>query len=83
MIMKKTAKTPDKRIVIADAFQQLMNSNPADKITVKMLIDACGISRPTFYYYFKDIPDVVEYLIMHSLYSAAKTDLACTRLFPD
>ena len=39
MIMKKTAKTPDKRIVIADAFQQLMNSNPADKITVKPIND--------------------------------------------
>lgn len=61
--MKKTAKTPDKRIRIADAFIHLTESQPTDKITVKMLIDACGISRPTFYYYFKDIPDVVEYLI--------------------
>ncbi|MBQ6603233.1 MAG: TetR/AcrR family transcriptional regulator C-terminal domain-containing protein [Eubacterium sp.] len=61
--MRKLVNNPDKKRVIADAFIQLMQSQPADKITVKMLIDTCGISRPTFYYHFKDIPDVVEYLI--------------------
>ena len=30
----------------------LLERQPLDKITVKMLVDACGVSRNTFYYHF-------------------------------
>lgn len=32
-----------------------------DKITIKELVDACGISRQTFYYHFLDILDVIDW----------------------
>ena len=34
----------------------LLERQPLDKITVKMLVDACGVSRNTFYYHYDDIP---------------------------
>ena len=39
----------------------LIRRKDADKITVKDLVEVCGISRQTFYYHFKDIVDVVEW----------------------
>lgn len=48
---------------IADTYIQLLCGGSVDKITVKALIDACHISRQTFYYHFQDILDVLEYII--------------------
>lgn len=45
---------------IMDAFAALTDRKALDKITVKDLVDACGISRQTFYYHFQDIIDVIE-----------------------
>ena len=56
----------NKKQYISDTYVLLLQKTPGDKITVKMLIDACGLSRQTFYYHFKDIIDVVEY-ILHSI----------------
>lgn len=38
----------------------LLSQLPLDQITVKMIVDACGISRNTFYYHYEDIPALVE-----------------------
>ena len=49
---------------IRQTFLLLLETTPLDKITVKMIVDACGISRNTFYYHYEDIPallrDVLE-----------------------
>ena len=34
-----------------------------DKITVKEIVNECGINRNTFYYYYKDIYDLLEYVV--------------------
>lgn len=47
--------------LIADAFLALARQKSIDKITVKDLVDHCGISRQTFYYHFQDIFDVIEW----------------------
>lgn len=46
---------------IADAFILLAKQKSIDKITVKDLVDHCGISRQSFYYHFQDILDVIEW----------------------
>lgn len=46
--------------MISDTFLDLINRKSIDKITVKDLVDACGISRQTFYYHFKDILEVID-----------------------
>ena len=51
---------------IADAFLALLRQGPLDKIRVKGLIQACGVSRQTFYYHFKDLMDVLEYALRRS-----------------
>ena len=40
---------------IMNAFLDLLNQYPLDKITVKDIVTASGISRNTFYYHYQDI----------------------------
>ena len=49
---------------IADTYIQLLCGGSVDKITVKALIDACHISRQTFYYHFQDIYDLIEWICL-------------------
>ena len=46
---------------IEESFIRLLNERPLDKITIKDIVDDCGISRMAFYYHFKDIYDLVEW----------------------
>lgn len=41
---------------------KLLNQRPLDKITVKDIVDDCGVNRNTFYYHFEDIRALVVYL---------------------
>ena len=43
------------KIKIANALRTLSKQKSIDKITVKDLVELCGISRQTFYYHFQDI----------------------------
>ena len=45
---------------IMDSFLHLLEKKPLDKITVRDIVDDCGINRNTFYYYFQDIYAVLE-----------------------
>ena len=47
--------------MIAETFADLAKEKNVDKITVKELVEACHISRQTFYYHFQDIMDVIEW----------------------
>ena len=47
--------------MIADAFLAMTARKSVDKITVKDLVEACDISRQTFYYHFQDILEVIEW----------------------
>ena len=49
-----------KRAII-DAFQQILEETPINKITIKSIVERCKINRNTFYYYFDGIPELVEY----------------------
>lgn len=44
----------DVKQVIAETFAGLLEHKNVEKITVKELVDACHISRQTFYYHFQD-----------------------------
>ena len=49
--------------LIADKFSAMARQRSVDRITVKDLVEACGISRQTFYYHFQDITDVIEWSV--------------------
>lgn len=53
--MAKQTKT-----IIIDTFFKILETTSFDKITVKDICTRCEINRNTFYYYFKDIQDVLE-----------------------
>lgn len=46
---------------IEESLRKLLKEKPLDEITVKDLVEDCGISRQTFYYHFQDIYGVVEW----------------------
>lgn len=48
---------------IRDSFVKLLNEKSLSQITVKDIVDECGINRNTFYYYFEDIPQLVESIV--------------------
>ena len=48
------------RKAIMKTFLHILKNKPLDRITVKDICEQCEINRNTFYYYFKDIYDVLE-----------------------
>ena len=52
-----TTQTKD---AIKNSFMKLLNRKPLSKITVKEIVEDCGINRNSFYYHFEDIPHLIE-----------------------
>lgn len=48
---------------IGEALMEFSARKSLDKITIRDLVDTCGISRQTFYYHYQDIFEVVEWVI--------------------
>ncbi len=48
--------------LLADSLRQLLEKKPLEKITVKEIVENCGVKRQTFYYNFQDIYDLVEWI---------------------
>ena len=48
---------------IKEAFVELLNEHPLSQITVKMIVEKCGINRNSFYYHYQDIPALIEEII--------------------
>ena len=48
--------------IISRTFTELLEEKPMSKVTVKDIVERCGVNRNTFYYHFRDIPDVVEFI---------------------
>lgn len=42
---------------------RLLNDKPINQITVKDIVEDCGINRNSFYYHFQDIPALVEEIV--------------------
>ncbi len=48
---------------IRDAFIRLLNEKPLKQISIRNIVEECGINRNTFYYHFQDIPQLLESII--------------------
>ena len=53
-----------KRTAIMESVLRLLEEHPLNKITVKDIVDECGINRNTFYYHFEDISSLIEAIII-------------------
>lgn len=54
------------------ALKDCMLKKPFHKITIQDLTDACHISRMSFYYHFKDLHDLVEWVCVEDAKQACK-----------
>lgn len=52
---------------IARTLVDMTRTRPVDKITVKDLVEACSITRQTFYYHFQDLMDVIEWIMQRRM----------------
>lgn len=52
------------KLALEASLKKLLLHKKIDKITISDLTTDCGISRMSFYYHFKDIYDLVEWICM-------------------
>lgn len=60
------------KALIGDSLKSLMLQHPFEKITIKMITDEAGIIRPTFYNYFCDKYEVLEWIFSESIIEKVK-----------
>lgn len=58
---------------IQEAFRMLLLEKPMDKITVRDIVEECGLTRNTFYYHYDDIYDLFEDFLKEQLAQALRT----------
>ena len=51
------------RRAIKEAFTSLLEERPLNDITVKDIVERCGINRNSFYYHYQDLPALIEEII--------------------
>ena len=70
--MKYEATTYNTKKMFADALKQAMSQKPFSKITVSEIVAACGVNRKTFYYHFKDIYDLLLWILKEEAINVVK-----------
>lgn len=48
--------------LLAESLKNCMRQKPLNKISIREIVEDCGVNRQTFYYHFKDIYDLVEWM---------------------
>ncbi len=70
---------------IKESFLKLLDQRPLNQITVKNIVEDCGINRNSFYYHFSDIPTLATEIINEQTdqiiaqYGTVETLEACLR----
>ena len=49
---------------IKNSFIKLLTERPISQITLKDIVEDCGVNRNSFYYHFQDIPSLLEEIIV-------------------
>lgn len=52
------------KAAMKQSFLKLLNQRPLSQITVKDIVEDCGVNRNSFYYHFQDIPALLEEIIL-------------------
>lgn len=51
------------RTAIKASFLKLLGQRPLNQITVKDIVEDCGVNRNSFYYHFEDLPALLEEIV--------------------
>ena len=57
---------------LAETLKKLLSKNKLNKITIKEITEDCGVNRQTFYYHFKDIYDLLEWIYKNEVIQEIK-----------
>lgn len=52
---------------IKESFMKLLNERALFQITVKDIVEDCGINRNSFYYHFADLPALIEEIVKEDI----------------
>ena len=58
---------------IQASFRTLLMAKSLDKITVRDIVEDCGLTRNTFYYHYEDIYDLFDDYLDEQLRDATQT----------
>lgn len=57
---------------LGESLKKLSMKKELSKITIKNITDYCGVNRQTFYYHFKDIYDLIEWIYTNDIIKELK-----------
>lgn len=52
---------------IKKSFIKLLNQKQVNQITVKDIVEDCGINRNSFYYHYSDMPSMIEEIVLDEI----------------
>lgn len=52
------------KVALAESLKKLLHIKTLDKITIKDIVEDCGVNRQTFYYHFHDIYDLLGWFFI-------------------
>lgn len=52
---------------LATSLKKLLSKKELAKITISNITDDCGVNRQTFYYHFKDVYDLLEWIYLNEV----------------
>ncbi|MGN1116536.1 MAG: TetR/AcrR family transcriptional regulator [Candidatus Ornithomonoglobus sp.] len=58
--------------MLAYALAELLKTKPLGKITINDITSKCGVNRMTFYYHFKDIYELLEWMTSEKSFTPPK-----------
>ena len=72
--------------LLAKSLMELMEQKPLAKVSVQMIAENCGLTRQTFYYYYKDKYDLVNQVfqkLVNDVYGASSPDSPWEKVLGD
>ncbi|MSS63139.1 TetR/AcrR family transcriptional regulator [Velocimicrobium porci] len=70
--MGKTTKD-----ALGESLKRLLLHTTLDKITVKDIVEECGVNRQTFYYHFQDIFDLLSWVFIQEANKTLQENRTC------
>lgn len=61
--MKHNEQSQQTKQELSSALKKLMETKPLNRITIRELVEACGVNRKTFYYHFEDIYSLLKWTL--------------------
>lgn len=67
-----TSKTDITKKALAQSLKSCMYTKPLNKISIREIVEGCGLNRQTFYYHFQDIYELLGWMIDQEIVSTIK-----------